>query len=135
MTETAETPAPPGEDAEELLTPAVAADMLGIGVRHLARMADAGKVTARDREPGRHRRYPAEGIRKLARKRDGAGKAETDLAAVADLAGVDPDQVKGWAVVVDVGTRQATVVTSMEPAGCAVMLCMVADLMASGRTT
>lgn len=131
MTDATEAPA---ESAEELLAPVDAARMLGISVKQLARLADAGEVPVRERAAGRHRRYPAAGIRKLAREQI-ANKTERDLAAVAELAGVDPGQVKGWAVVVDDGTRQATVVTSMDPPACAVMLCLVADLMASGRTT
>ena len=84
MTETAEIPV---EDAEELITPAEAARVLGIDVRLLQQRANAGKVPVESRSKGGHRRFSAAAIREIARKEAArkASQADRDLAAVAAI--------------------------------------------------
>lgn len=65
----------------ELLTPADAARILGISVGQLRGRRAAGKVTAKGR-PGRHRRYSADEIRRLART-EADSTDETGLSVIA----------------------------------------------------
>lgn len=119
---------------DDLLTPAEAAELLGISVKQLTHQARTRKVPVAVCSAGGHRRYSAEVIARLAGEQ-AAHNTERELAVVAEMAGVPPEQVKGWALVVDDGTSRATVITSMEPGPCAAMLAEVALIVITGTTT
>lgn len=54
---------------------------------------------------------------------------------VAAMAGIDPDRVKGYVLVVDDGTRQATVITNLPVGKAGGLLFRITDLVLTGRAT
>lgn len=53
---------------------------------------------------------------------------EERVAAVAAVADIEPGQIKGWAVLVDDGSSQATIITDLEITRCCALVIRVAEV-------
>jgi hypothetical protein len=59
---------------------------------------------------------------------------EERVAAVAAIAEMEPDQIKGWVVLVDDGSSKANVITDLEIAHCCALVIRVAEVIVEGTS-
>ena len=57
---------------------------------------------------------------------------EEQLAAVAAVAGLEPGQVRGWALLVDDGSSSAQIFTDLELPRCCALVIRVAEVIIEG---